>query len=968
MLRNVVTLIMLLLLTACVGEPNQAGPEGGKGQVTIRVTIPKEPYTKVSFTPAMYSIYTSWQEGDKISVSSDGKSEVFTLSKLISAQEAEFTGAAVTGKTFDIRYPSEPDTSTPKQMENGSADHLRYNAVLEGVNSIKDIAFSASWAAEHGGTFRQGEVIKVKAILPQGTSAIRKLSIGIKDNIYSLPLADVDISKWSQTLTAYMTLPAEDLPLPVDAEALITVEDASDIIYTKMVSVSQLNGFGADATAIRGFTIRSFDSGDGSKENPYLIGNARDLNNMHNNGIFKNEAIVYFRLTADIDASEINNWVPLNNVAPFDKGMDFDGASHTIRGLKSSSVAYASFAGVLYGNIHDVTFSDATISATSKCGVVAGFLGTTSNDYARVATCDNVTVTGCTVSSSQPAGGFAGHVRGKGGVTNCKVINTTVSGESHLGGFVGVADITGVDKYEIPAIFTGCEVDDVTLNQNGSGTSIHTGGFIGYTYQAHSFVDCNVKGSSVNANNGNVGGFVGHTDYAGANFQNCVVDKTSSVTGNGANVGGFVGWANVPDAYKTCSSAATVTNKAGFTGGFAGYAAGASSYKGCKASGEVSGKQFTGGFAGVADNAVIAYCSYTDGTVLGSPAGVGGFCGYAGNAFLMHCYTTGRVKASCCAQSGGFAGIAGATGMQYCYSSGDIESGSATGAFVGECEGEASISRCIGWNASLPFCSSNNGGAIIDNVYGGNQGSVSTQASALSWPTTVWNLDAALPVLKDVPQRIPAIFVGDSITWQWARNENTYDKENYPLKIPFNPDYMVDNGSTITVRFHPGFFSSNGYIDKGISGQNTTQMNERFQRDVIALEPQVVVIMAGTNDLAQGVTEEGIAANIGRMAAAATEAGIKVVLCSVTPNDDTYSRLSNPKTKGAHIVKLNGLIENLCQSGSYTYCDYWSSLVTDAETDLSMKTEYRLYDNLHPGPDGYTVMEGIIKPILDKLN
>jgi hypothetical protein len=42
--------------------------------------------------------------------------------------------------------------------------------------------------------------------------------------------------------------------------------------------------------------------------------------------------------------------------------------------------------------------------------------------------------------------------------------------------------------------------------------------------------------------------------------------------------------------------------------------------------------------------------------------------------------------------------------------------------------------------------------------------------------------------------------------------------------------------------------------------------------------------------------------------------------------------------------------------------------VTDAETDLSMKTEYRLYDNLHPGPDGYTVMEGIIKPILDKLN
>jgi lysophospholipase L1-like esterase len=144
-------------------------------------------------------------------------------------------------------------------------------------------------------------------------------------------------------------------------------------------------------------------------------------------------------------------------------------------------------------------------------------------------------------------------------------------------------------------------------------------------------------------------------------------------------------------------------------------------------------------------------------------------------------------------------------------------------------------------------------------------------------------------------------------------------------------------------------------------------MLARFQKDVIDLTPEAVVIMGGTNDLAQGVTKEDIVANIASMAQMATDAGIKVVLCSVTPCDDSYSRLSNPKTKGAHIVTLNGMIKSLADSNGYTYCDYWSSLVTDPVNDLSLKAEYRLYDNLHPGPDGYDVMEGIIQPILESL-
>ena len=174
---------------------------------------------------------------------------------------------------------------------------------------------------------------------------------------------------------------------------------------------------------------------------------------------------------------------------------------------------------------------------------------------------------------------------------------------------------------------------------------------------------------------------------------------------------------------------------------------------------------------------------------------------------------------------------------------------------------------------------------------------------------------------------------------------------------------MTRSGDNVTVPFHPGFFAGNGYLDKGISGQNTTQMLARFQKDVIDLEPQVVVIMGGTNDLAQGVSKEEIVSNIYQMAEMASAAGIKVVLCTVTPNNDTYSRL-DPKNKGPHIIELNGMLKDLTNKG-FTWCDYWSSLVAD--DGLSMKEEYRLYDNLHPGPVAYTVMEGIIKPIIDSL-
>lgn len=207
-----------------------------------------------------------------------------------------------------------------------------------------------------------------------------------------------------------------------------------------------------------------------------------------------------------------------------------------------------------------------------------------------------------------------------------------------------------------------------------------------------------------------------------------------------------------------------------------------------------------------------------------------------------------------------------------------------------------------------------------------------------------------------------AVFIGDSITWQWGTSPREISKDKIVISLDPLPSYLQDKGANVLVTWHPGFFLQNDYLDKGISGEKTDQMLSRYQEDVLSKDPWCVVIMGGTNDLANGISKETILANIKSMAEQAAEKDMKVVLCSVTPCNREYSRLS-PRAKGSHIVILNRMISEYAAQKGFTYCDYWSALV--ASDNLSMKEEYWLYDDLHPNPDAYTVMEGIIKPVID---
>ena len=152
------------------------------------------------------------------------------------------------------------------------------------------------------------------------------------------------------------------------------------------------------------------------------------------------------------------------------------------------------------------------------------------------------------------------------------------------------------------------------------------------------------------------------------------------------------------------------------------------------------------------------------------------------------------------------------------------------------------------------------------------------------------------------------------------------------------------------------FFSANNFICKGVSGETTGSMLKRYASDVIDQHPQAVVILAGTNDIAQKdgvhVTAEQISSNIFLMAKMAQGAGIKVVLCSLLPSSG-YGL----------IPTLNTIIEEWAVNNNCEYVDYYSMFV---QADGSLDPKFTT-DNCHLVAEGYYIMEQAIMPILESM-
>jgi lysophospholipase L1-like esterase len=203
----------------------------------------------------------------------------------------------------------------------------------------------------------------------------------------------------------------------------------------------------------------------------------------------------------------------------------------------------------------------------------------------------------------------------------------------------------------------------------------------------------------------------------------------------------------------------------------------------------------------------------------------------------------------------------------------------------------------------------------------------------------------------------------------WA-NLSRYKAENNKLKNSSDGVKVVFMGNSITEgwsHFEPEFFSTNSYINRGISGQTTPQMLIRFKPDVVNLKPKAVVILAGINDIAGNtgpIQMENIAENIQSMAEISKANRIQVLICSVLPAIDfPWSPGLNPSKK---VLKLNKLLKYYCRENNIIYVDYYSSMV-DKKGGLKVP-EYTSADDLvHPNKKGYEVMRFIIQDSLKKV-
>ena len=176
-------------------------------------------------------------------------------------------------------------------------------------------------------------------------------------------------------------------------------------------------------------------------------------------------------------------------------------------------------------------------------------------------------------------------------------------------------------------------------------------------------------------------------------------------------------------------------------------------------------------------------------------------------------------------------------------------------------------------------------------------------------------------------------------------------------KAVFMGDSIFDSWDSTKHGGHPEFFTKNAFLNCGKSGQVTAQMVERFERDVIANKPEVVVICGGTNDIAQNkgyVSNRQIMRNIKTMARAAEKRGIRAILCTILPASRYHWR---PEIEPvAPIRDMNRRIERFARCRRRGFVDFYTPL---AAADGSLP-QHLSKDGVHPNSDCYDIMEAIL--------
>jgi len=211
---------------------------------------------------------------------------------------------------------------------------------------------------------------------------------------------------------------------------------------------------------------------------------------------------------------------------------------------------------------------------------------------------------------------------------------------------------------------------------------------------------------------------------------------------------------------------------------------------------------------------------------------------------------------------------------------------------------------------------------------------VATQAAQNADPNNLKRYAEPNSKLLPAGKSPRVVFLGDSITDLWRLNE---------------------------------YFPNRDFVNRGISGQTTTQMLGRFQQDVVRLQPRGVLILAGINDIARGISVGNIEDNLTMIGDLAKAHGIKPLFASVLPVSD-YHKDENPAydvvsaRPPANIRQLNDWLKQYCQREGFSYVDFYTAV---ADTNGMLPAD-QADDGLHPNAKGYRLMAPVALQAIDR--
>ncbi len=526
---------------------------------------------------------------------------------------------------------------------------------------------------------------------------------------------------------------------------------------TKIEGKDNINMSASDSTVFilfrrKALPASGFELGSGTEADPYIIRNQLELISMVKG---MKSGKTYFKMDADVDMSDYEDWIPLNAVSPYDMAVDFDGCGHTITGFNCSASTYPSMFGVLVGSFRNVTFENPVITVGNSG---AGLLGAQCGTIDVPTEIKNVKVNNLTINmngTTEGVGGLAGRAIATSfsDITlSANIIDADNDGKApdSVGGLVGVAS-------DVPSTFTN-------VHTSGSVTgSKRTSGLVAYIVKENNNVTIEKSSSAMNINGfgQDAGGLVGlaEGEYV------TVSDSHSSgeVVNNGHYAGGLIGGLAGYSTIRRCYVTGNVLAKGGnHIGGLIGNATrtdGGTTIEDCYVTGNVtltaSNGRIAGGLVGGIENKTditIRRC-YASGNISSETSVVGGLVGFAksktltdNNNFKMeHCIAWNKTltnKVGKTWSSGGIIAVSNTVNTLIGnYRRPDMVLNDTDGKTLFDCA-DASPS------APLPYVDSKSYYYPYHGIAAPAGSTISSVARSIGWPEDVWDLSGDEPKLK----------------------------------------------------------------------------------------------------------------------------------------------------------------------------------------------------------------------------